>query len=365
MRILLLSHPGSVHTFRWAKSLAEKGHSIYVFGLSAFLPGDSITHDDYLKTSVETSWVSRKGLLGFPMAVREVKRLIRQWKPDIVHAHYATSYGLLGRLSGFRPLLISVWGADVFDFPKASPAHRYIFKSNLLSAAGILSTSHIMAKETRKYIPNDKEIEVIPFGIDLKRFRNDQTVLKSGAITIGTVKALFKKYGIDILIQSFYILKTMHPELTLQLVIVGEGNDEANLKALTKELGMADCVFFKGRAPHSSVPEILKSFDIFAALSVDDSESFGVAVVEAEACGLPVVVSDAGGLPEVVEDQVTGIVVPKKDPQRAAEAFERLVVNKELRIQMGNNGRKRVEQYYNWDNNVDQMVAVYKRILTA
>ena len=74
------------------------------------------------------------------------------------------------------------------------------------------------------------------------------------------------------------------------------------------------------------------------------------------------VVSNIGGLPEVVEDGVTGIVVPPRNPEKTAEAIEKLVLNKELREKMGKAGRERVERLYNWNDNVKQMVEIYHNL---
>ena len=104
--------------------------------------------------------------------------------------------------------------------------------------------------------------------------------------------------------------------------------------------------------------------DIYVALSTLDSESFGVAIIEASACEKPVVVSNAGGLPEVVEDGVTGIIVPKHDEVSAANAIEKLLLDEELRIQMGQNGRKRVKELFDWNHNVAQMIDIYQRMLS-
>lgn len=98
------------------------------------------------------------------------------------------------------------------------------------------------------------------------------------------------------------------------------------------------------------------------SVSVSDSESFGVAVIEASACAKPVVVSNVGGLPEVVEDGVTGIIVPPRDPEATAEAIENLILSQDLRTKMGTEGRKRVGRLFDWDKNVKQMAKIYQAI---
>src|SRR5690606_14490213 len=106
--------------------------------------------------------------LNYLKAYRQVKRIIREFKPDILHAHYASSYGLIGALSSFHPFVLSVWGADIYNFPHISPLHNAIIRYNIRKADMILSTSKIMKTETMKYTP--KEIVVTPFGIDIEKF---------------------------------------------------------------------------------------------------------------------------------------------------------------------------------------------------
>jgi glycosyltransferase involved in cell wall biosynthesis len=118
-------------------------------------------------------------------------------------------------------------------------------------------------------------------------------------------------------------------------------------------------VKFIGHVPHAEVPKWLNSFHIYAALSVFDSESFGVSVVEASACGLPVVVSDAGGLPEVVLDGSTGYIVPKRDARAAAEKLLLLAADADLRDRMGREGRAYALKHYEWSENADRMERLY------
>jgi glycosyltransferase involved in cell wall biosynthesis len=144
-------------------------------------------------------------------------------------------------------------------------------------------------------------------------------------------------------------------------MIVGGGSLENKLKTLADNLSIGSKTIFVGKVPHQDIPKYHNMLDV--SVSVSNSESFGVAIIEASACGKPVVVSNVGGLPEVVEDGVTGIIVPPRNAEATANAIERLVLNKELRLQMGKAGRERVKRLYNWDDNVKQMINIYKEIL--
>jgi glycosyltransferase involved in cell wall biosynthesis len=241
--------------------------------------------------------------------------------------------------------------------------HKALLKYNLRKADKILSTSCVMANETKKY--TDKEIEVIPFGINLDEFRlcKVESPFAVGDIVIGTVKSLENKYGVEYLIRAFKILKEKYAELPLRLLIVGGGSRIEYLKELTKELNLSACTIFTGHINYSDVPRFQNILDISVSLSTEQSESFGVSVLEACACEKPVVVSNVGGLQEIVEDSVTGFVVERENPVEAANAIGKLILNKELRTAMGKKGRERVNKYYNLNDNSDRMLKIYEEFL--
>ncbi len=366
MKLLLLSDLNSVHTIKWAISLAKKGVNIFLFGIGE-INVDSYKGIPNIQTqSLDESITRNEGSLSklkYIKAIPAIKRIIKDFQPDIMHAHYASSYGFIGALVGFKPFIVSVWGADVFNFPRISLLHKMLLKYNLSRANIVLSTSEVMAREARMYTRNI--VIVTPFGIDLKTFYPNlqKSEFEKSDIVIGTVKTLEEKYGIEYLIRAFKIVSDRHSNLPLKLLIVGGGSLRDSLEKLAVELGVVEKTVFTGPVPYKEIPEYHNMLSISVSVSISNSESFGVAIIEASACEKPVVVSNVGGLPEVVEDGVTGFVVPPKDPQKTAEAIEKLVLDSELRKTIGGNGRKRVISKYNWENNVEQMMEIYNNTL--
>ncbi|MFA5455711.1 MAG: glycosyltransferase [Sulfurimonas sp.] len=363
MKLLLLSDPNSPHTIKWAKSLADRGIEVIIFGLGDLIVQDySRISNIQVKTLNETITRNEGSFskLKYLKALPTIKKIINDFQPDIVHAHYASGYGLLGALSGFHPFIASVWGSDVFSFPHKSFLHKAMLKFNLEKADKILSTSNVMAKETKLY--TNKDIEVTPFGIDMEQFRPTEvkSLFDKDDIVVGTVKTLEDKYGIEYLIKAFKIVSDKYPNLPLKLLIVGGGSLESNLKSLVKELNIEDKTVFTGKVPFSDVPKYHNMLSVF--VSVSNSESFGVAIIEASSCGKPVVVSNVGGLPEVVDDGVSGFVVEPRNPQQTADAIEKLILDEKLRITIGSNGRARVDKLYNWEDNLQQMIKIYEEL---
>jgi glycosyltransferase involved in cell wall biosynthesis len=100
-------------------------------------------------------------------------------------------------------------------------------------------------------------------------------------------------------------------------------------------------------------------------LSIEESESFGLAVIEAAACEVPAVVSNVGGLPEAVEDNVTGFIVESKNIQQAANALIKLITDRKLKNKMGKMGRERVIRDFNWNEKVIEMLNLYRKTISG
>ncbi|EKO3697821.1 glycosyltransferase [Vibrio metschnikovii] len=361
MKIVLLSGASSIHTVRWANGLSSVGHEVHVITQHPIV--------DPFESNVNLHVFPYRGVFGYFTMVPAVRKFLREIKPDIVNAHYASGYATTARLVGYRPWVLSVWGSDVYDFPHKSPLHKWLVKKNLRAADQVASTSFCMADETRTLTPELIDISITPFGVDLNAYANLnlEATEQKPKLVIGTVKTMEPKYGIDTLIEAYaLLLKSLKakPDLDapeLELRLVGGGEQTIELQALAQRLGVAESVNFVGRVPHTEVPQELAKLDIYVALS--RSESFGVAIIEAGAAGRPVVVSDAGGLPEVTVKDKTGFVVPRENPQAAAIALEKLVLDAELRHRMGCAGQTHVAKQYSWDACIEKMLGVYTDII--
>lgn len=360
LKIVLLSGASSIHTIRWANGLSDAGHEVHV--ISQHPPCDPFS------TTVKFHQFPFRGILGYFLMVPAIKKLLKQLKPDIVNAHYASGYATTVRLANVHPFVLSVWGSDVYDFPFKSALHKWLVRKNILAADTVASTSYCMAEQTRSLVPELGDIPITPFGVDMSTYAHIQPVVPNNEhLTIGTVKTMAKTYGIDTLIHAFAILKEKLNDTDRQLAkkirlrLIGSGPQTEELKQLTEKLGLELSVDFVGRVPHQEVQNELSKLDIYVALS--RSESFGVAIIEAGAAGRPVVVSDAGGLPEVTLDGVTGLVVPRENPQAAADAIKKLVLNPQLRLQMGLAGREHVSTTYSWDTCIENMIQVFENTI--
>lgn len=356
MRIMILGAAVSNHTIRWANSLAERNHEVYLV-----CRGDQRARKENtnIHNSVKIYYLRYGGGMGYYLNVPEFKRLFKSIQPDVVNAHYATGYAALARLAKAKPLIISFWGSDIFDFPFRNSYNKRLLWHNIQYADGIASTSLAMANKIREVYPSlQKEICVTPFGVNTDLFK---PVFRSDnpRPIIGIVKYLEPIYDIPLLLNAFAIIKNKfnpHPLLH----IYGGGSLLGDLKKLCDELNITEDVTFFGTIPNAEIARAINSMDVFVNCS--KTESFGVALVEAMACAVPVVATDTEGFREVVEDGVTGVILKDRKPETMANEIIKLLNDKEKSKEYGNNGRKRVLELYDWNNNVIVMEELYRKV---
>lgn len=362
-KIYYLGDPTSVHLTRWANEFFRRGWDCSIF---TFNSNYSLTEElnPRIKVYYIPEYVKKfyKGFKIFPLKYKFIN-LIKNENYDIFHIHSipVSNGNIFFKL--LKNLVISVWGTDIiWDVPnKKESFRRKLAKRVILESADIItSTSYFMLNWVKKYIKKEKEIYVIPFGVDLKKFRPEKYKKKRDkTVKIYITKLLRPKYGIDILIKAFsYLCKELN---NIELHIIGEGPLKEELINLTKSLSIDSKVKFWGYIKHSELPEIISQMDIFVMPSI--SESFGVAAIEASAMKIPVVASNIGGVPEVVIHNKTGFLFKPGDIKELEKYLKILITNKELREKMGIEGRKFVLDKYNWEKNVDEMEKLYYKIL--
>ncbi len=366
IKVLLLSDPFSAHTINWANGLYQKGLDVTVFGLSDF---DRSQYDNGIQVishkipeRIKYQPDGSFSKIIYLSALPGLKKLLKKLEPVILHSHFATSYGLLGALSRYKPFLLSVWGTDVYNFPQKNVINRRILEYNLSRGYKLFSTSQIMANETKKY--TNKNIEVIHFGVDTEKFKPipEKSLFDKDDIVIGSIKALENKYGIIELLGAFKTLKQKYQSLPLRLLLVGRGSLENEIKNILKQDNLSDYVTITGFIPPRDIVKYHNELDIMVAYSTDDSESFGVSVIESSACAKPVVVSDKGGLPEVVKNNKTGFVVPSKNQELLVQYLEKLILNPDLRNKFGKAGRERVIKYFSKEESLNKMIRNYEEV---
>lgn len=179
--------------------------------------------------------------------------------------------------------------------------------------------------------------------------------LSSEEIVIVCAARLSERKRIDVLLESLVQLPGDAPTWTC--LILGSGERESPLKALSEKLGLLDTVRFMGFI--EDVKPFMCIGDVY--VSPSEKEGFGLTLVEAMACGVPCIATNIEGHNEVVVDGDTGLLVPSGSSAHLATALYRLLMNGKERKRMGVNARRRVEDHFNLETAMSKIIKMICR----
>jgi len=225
-----------------------------------------------------------------------------------------------------------------------------------------MAVSEAARRFVSSYFPGDYEI--IPNGIDCRRFRPDEAPLaefRDGRINLLFVGRMDKRKGVPYLLGA---LPMIARELRggVRLIIVGERGLRTTLCPRPADVHGAEIVW-AGRIPPAELPRYYATADIFCSPATGQ-ESFGIVLLEAMASGVPVIASDIPGYRTIVTPKREGLLVPPKHSEAIAEAVVTLARDSRLRREMGGRGRELALQY-DWPVVIRRLEAVYRRVAGA
>jgi phosphatidylinositol alpha-mannosyltransferase len=221
-----------------------------------------------------------------------------------------------------------------------------------------IAVSNPAREFVRHYFPGD--YRVIPNGIDVKRFQNQDPYpeLRDGMINLLFVGRLEYRKGLGYLLRAFAQLKPQYPNL--RLIIVGDGPLRRWYGNFLTRKQLNDVVM-AGYVPASELPRYYASCDIFCSPATGD-ESFGIVLLEAMASGKPILATGIDGFREVVTHGRDGLLVERKSSRQLSYALQTLINNPALRQEMGQAGLVKARRY-DWERIIDEVTEVYRQAL--
>jgi glycogen synthase len=287
---------------------------------------------------------------------REIALLKQQFAPDLVHIN---SYG---RSVLFHLNTISAHPASVLvtlhqALPDEPVANDSLLGHVLRTADWVTTCSSAVLTHARRLMP-----EVIPCssvilnGLEPPPF--DPPPIPFDLPRILCLGRLVPEKGFDLALAAFERVFRRFP--SARLVVAGEGRQAGKLKQQTVELGLTDCVEFIGAVPPEKVADLIAQSTL--VLIPSRLEEFGLVAIEAGAMARPVVATRVGGLPEVIVHEETGLLVNQESSPALADAISLLLDHTEVAVQMGEAGRRRVEEVFSWERCVDAYDTVYRKL---
>ncbi|MDE6834948.1 MAG: glycosyltransferase [Ruminococcus sp.] len=283
-------------------------------------------------------------------------------KADIIHIHVPFPLADLALLlSECKGKVIVSWHSDVVKQKKLLKLYRPLMKYLLNRADCILvaTEGHIDGSE---FLPEyRRKCHVLPYGINPENYLNIQKIpfLTEKATNPESIKVFFTGRlvyykGVDVLINAFRNVRN-----NCELFIAGTGILESELKEKVRKYGLNKRIHFLGFLPEEQLKQAFSDCDIFVLPSVERSEAFGIVQLEAMIYGKPVInTSLLSGVPYVSIHEKTGITVQPYNSVQLAEAINILRKNKNLRERLGKNGQKRVLEYFNEKNIIQDLYKI-------
>ncbi|MEV4315681.1 glycosyltransferase [Actinocrispum sp. NPDC049592] len=370
----------NVHVAGLSAALSSLGHEVVVYTRrdAGGLPGEVAAPGGYRVVHVDAGPARAVGEDELPPYMGDfavvLRRLWRDWRPDVVHAHHWMS-GLVATSAAHHlsiPLVqtfheLATISKRHLKAADAGPDERIMLERVIGRRADrvVASCTDEAFELVQLGVPRQR-ISVVPSGVDVDLFTVDGPVCRRGrARRIVAVGKLAPRKGFDTIVAALPAL----PET--ELVIAG-GPAANRLKLdpqarallrLAEDLGVADRVRLRGSVSRADMPRLLRSADVVACMPW--YEPFGIVPLEAMACGRPVVASAVGGQVDTVVDGVTGLHVPPRSPRALVDALRRLLDDVVTRTAYGMAGRDRAVARYSWDRVAQQIAGVHKRAVNG
>ena len=292
--------------------------------------------------------------------------LQRSWQVPVVHMFHT-----LGKLKNS----VARSAEETETSQREAIEARLLREADAVVAATTLDRAHMVWY----YGADANRIEIIPCGVDLRRFqpqpqneaRAELDLPAQPTRLIACVGRMEPLKGMDALIRALAIIHERRPDLAevAEVILIGGGNEgqrsqwnaeQRRLDDLRRELNVADAVHFLGAQSQERLRSFYAAADVVAVPS--HYESFGMAALEALATGTAVVASNAGGLPSMITDGENGFLVPPDAPEALADRLEQLLDDNALLTEIGCNARQRALNY-GWSRIARANQRVYERLL--
>jgi len=329
MRICLLCDAQSIHFKRWAGHLRARGHTVKIY---------SQKHQEIQGVQVSSMSLPRAPLPLFHsvkklfkalyriLRGRRLRKELRSYRPQVVHAHFLTDSGWISSWTGFHPLIITAHGSDVLIHPKHSRIDSFIARFCVHRADIVTVVARHMRPRIRRlgcpasklcYLPNFVDTDL--FNISHRPHRDYRKRLLEPVIV--SARSLKPIYHVDLLIEAIPSVLRDIPDA--RFIIIGEGSERSKLIDQAEQLNIQHRVEFLPQQSHERISEIFQNADIY--VSTSRSDGLCVSLLEAMASGLYPIVTDIPGSRELIAGGINGSLISPDDEAALSETIVDIV----------------------------------------
>ncbi len=364
MRLCFISDPNNVHTRRWVGWFARHGHEVC---LVADIPLEKPWQD------IEVIDLSKRfyaPVVRFPIWAIMLRQILRQWRPDILHAHRVNSAGWVAAGSGFHPLVVTPWGSDLNNLDRQPRLSRPLASYVVRQADLITASSQNLLNQAQLLGAQAGKCHCIQWGVDFTHFYpgSSPALLQQLEITGGPVllspRALNSNYNIHVILSAMPDILKRFPQAIL--VLRDYNTNQAYKQQLLQQisqLGIDQSIRWLGLIePWEDNADSYRLADV--VISVPISDSMAISIWEAMACGVPVIVSDVPALREWIIPGENGLLAPVGDPVTLAQATIRLLEDTRMLEGFRQSGLELARKNADHETEMSKMEGLYSSLLT-
>jgi len=354
MKICFLGDASSVHMHKWISYFKSINWEVYVISFKGYkIDGVNVINLG------ENFTVNSKGEnFRYLFKINKIRNLIKVIKPDIINAHYITSYGFLAAVTKCSPLILSAWGSDILVTPRKNLIYKLLTKFTLKKADLITSDSKNMTEEIEKLLENNKkQIITVPMGVEVELFKNNRDLNKQ-TIKILSLRSLDQNSNVKVIIKAFSKILLTYPDA--KLFIGNDGPLKNELINLSEKLKLEQNINFLGFVDRQNIINLFKECDYY--ISIPTSDATSVTLLEAMASGIYPIVSNIAANKEWIEDNVNGSVI-KIDENDIVNAIARTNKDVEYKINVNKINIDIINNRASLKANMQNVIESYQNLL--
>jgi L-malate glycosyltransferase len=355
MRICYIVHSQSHFAAPYVDYFAARGHDIHVISFTRDPLPHAVNHHPLPHDCDPT-----RSPLFYVRAIPQVRRLVRAIAPDLVHAHFLTSNGMVATASGFHPLVVSARGSDVHN-SLGHPARRALIRFVLQRADLVNPVSAELAEKVAALGVATEKTLCLSQGIDAGRFAVPRPARAGGVVRLICTRKLHRPYQPAVIVAALTRLAAAGVDFSMTFAAGGR-----DLEALRRDVvarGLGDRVSFLGGYAPADLPALMAAADVYVSASLWDGTS--PALLEAMAAGVYPVVTDCPANREWLRGDHEGLLFARDDAAALATALARAVREPALWHAARERNRAAVRQRADRDTNMAVLAGHYDRLVAA
>jgi glycosyltransferase involved in cell wall biosynthesis len=302
----------------------------------------------------------------------DLRRVVREIKPDLIHAGPIQNCTFIAALSGFRPILAMSWGYDLVMEADKSAWMRWVTRYTLKRSTFFTSDAKVSRDKAVAFGMDSEKTLIFPWGTEIEHFQpkkeergkqaarsnRKSKIENQKSITLFCNRTWETIYGVDVLAKAFVKIGAINP--AVNLILLGGGSQGAKIRQILMTGGVLDRVHFGGQVSQADLPRWYHMADLYLSPSHVDGSS--VSLMEALASGLPCLVSDIPGNREWIEDGVNGWLFRDGDVDDLAEKILNAINSRKSFKRIGELARKTAEDKADWKKNFGKLLETYEII---